>query len=240
MDGTEPMAARGLFIAGTDTGVGKTRVTCALLAALGDRGIRALGMKPIATGASEVEDDLLSEDALLIDANSQLHVSMADINPYCYREPMSPDIAAGLAGETIEVERVTAACRRLAARADVVLDEGTGGWLTPIGPAQTMADVAAALGFPVLLVVGLRLGCINHALLTSAAIGARGCRFAGWIANHIDPDYLLPEANLATLERFLGTPPLTVLDYAPAATPRQALDAAAGRLFGETGGAEPH
>jgi dethiobiotin synthetase len=143
-----------------------------------------------------------------------------------------------LAGEAIEVERVAAAYRRLSARADIVLVEGTGGWLTPIGPAQTMADLAAALGLPVLLVVGLRLGCINHALLTSAAIQARGCPLAGWIGNRVDPDYLLPEANLATLERFLGAPPLAVLAHAPSATPREALDAAAERLFGAMHGAQ--
>ena len=128
------------------------------------------------------------------------------------------------------MERIAAASRRLSARADLVLVEGTGGWLTPIGPTLTMADVAAKLGFPVLLVVGLKLGCISHALLTAESIRARGCRLAGWIGNRIDPGYLLPEANLATLERLLGSAPLAVLAHAPASTQAIELAAAARRL----------
>ena len=225
------MTSQGLFIAGTDTGAGKTRVTCGLLGALAASGRRAIGMKPVATGAQGQESDLLSEDAAMIAASSRLAAPMSDINPYCFHLPISPDIAAALAGVEIRPERIAAACRRLAARADIVLVEGTGGWLAPIGPAQTMADIATALDFPVLLVVGLKLGCINHALLTAAAIRARGCQLTAWVGNRIDPDYLLPEANLATLERFLGMPPLAVLAHAPLAAPATELAAAAGRLF---------
>jgi len=225
------MTRQGLFVAGTDTGAGKTRVTCGLLGALAAGGRRAIGMKPVATGAQGPEDDLLSEDATMIAASSPVHAPMADVNPYCFHLPISPDIAAALAGVEIRPERVVAARDRLAARADIVLVEGTGGWLTPIGPILTMADIAAALRLPVLLVVGLRLGCINHALLTAAAIRARGCRLAAWVGNRIDPDYLLPEANLATLERFLGMPPLAVLAHAPLAAPATELAAAAGRLW---------
>jgi dethiobiotin synthetase len=226
------MAAQGLFIAGTDTGAGKTRVTCELLGALTSGGRRVVGMKPVATGAQGPEDDLLSEDAAMIASSSPLHAPMSDINPYCFHLPVSPDIAASLAGVAIEPDRVAAACRRLAARADIVLVEGTGGWLTPIGPALTMADIAAVLDFPVLLVVGLKLGCINHALLTAEAIRARGCRLAGWIGNRVDSDYLLPEANLGTLERFLGMPPLAVLAHAPIKAPAVELLAAGRCLFG--------
>ena len=225
------MTRQGLFVAGTDTGAGKTRVTCGLLGALAAGGRRAIGMKPVATGAQGPEDDLLSEDATMIAASSPVHAPMADVNPYCFHLPISPDIAAALAGVEIRPERVVAARDRLAARADIVLVEGTGGWLTPIGPILTMADIAAVLRLPVLLVVGLRLGCINHALLTAAAIRARGCRLAAWVGNRIDPDYLLPEANLATLERFLGMPPLAVLAHAPLAAPATELAAAAGRLW---------
>jgi dethiobiotin synthetase len=233
------MALQGLFIAGTDTGAGKTRVTCGLLGALAAASRPAIGMKPVATGARGQEDDLLSEDAALIAASSARHAAISDINPYCFHLPVSPDIAAALAGVAIEPERVAAACRRLAARAEIVLIEGTGGWLTPIGPGLTMADIAATLGFPVLLVVGLKLGCINHALLTAAAIRARGCRFAGWVGNRIDPDYLLPEANLATLRRFLGAPPLAVLAHAPPRAAGSELAAAAARLFGADSPASP-
>jgi dethiobiotin synthetase len=225
------MPSSGLFIAGTDTGAGKTRVTCGLLGALNAAGVRAVGMKPVATGAQGDEGDLLSEDAAMIASSSPLSVSMLDVNPYCFRLPISPDIAAALAGVNIDVDRVLAACGRLAARADIVLVEGTGGWLAPINAARTMADIAVALGFPVLLVVGLKLGCISHALLTAEAIRAHGCRLAGWIGNRIDPDYLLPEVNLATLERMLGMPPLAVLTHAPGGTQAGELTAAVRRLF---------
>jgi dethiobiotin synthetase len=233
------MVSQGLFIAGTDTGAGKTRVTCGLLGALAVAGRPAIGMKPVATGAKGQEDDLLSEDATLIAASSTQHAPMSDVNPYCFHLPVSPDIAAALAGVAIEPERVAAACRRLMARAEIVLVEGTGGWLTPIGPGLTMADIAATLGLPVLLVVGLKLGCINHALLTVAAIRARGCRLAGWVGNRIDPDYLLPEANIATLQRFLGAPPLAVLAHAPPKAAPSELAVAATRLFGAESPASP-
>jgi dethiobiotin synthetase len=208
------MALQGLFIAGTDTGAGKTRVTCGLLGALATAGRPAIGMKPVATGAKGQEGDLLSEDATLIAASSAQHAAMSDVNPYCFHLPVSPDIAAALAGVAIEPDRVAAACRRLMARAEIVLVEGTGGWLTPIGPALTMADIAATLGLPVLLVVGLKLGCINHALLTAEAIRARGCRLAGWVGNRIDP-VTCCGSELATAAAVPRAPPLAVFTHGP-------------------------
>ncbi|MFO1400372.1 MAG: dethiobiotin synthase [Steroidobacteraceae bacterium] len=210
------MSPRGYFIAGTDTGAGKTRVTCALLRSLAACGHRAVGMKPVASGADRVQGCLVSDDVAQIAANSSKIATDLRTNTYIFEPPVSPDIAAEMAGISVDIGAIVADFSALGPHADRVLVEGTGGWLCPIGARTTMADVAAALGLPVILVVGLKLGCINHALLTAASIRARGCTFAGWIGNRVDPRYLLPEANLATLTRLLEAPPLAVLPYAPA------------------------
>lgn len=225
------MSAHSLFVAGTDTGSGKTRVTCGLLAALVTQGVRAIGMKPVATGAVVGDDALTSDDAVMIAAESSLQLPMADVNPYCFEPPVSPDVAAMLAGRPIELAAIEAAYERLTARAEIVIVEGTGGWLTPIGPRASMADIPVRLGTPVLLVVGLTLGCINHALLTAEAIHSRGCRLAGWVGNRIDPDYLLPEHNLATLGHWLGAPALAVLSHDGLQTTAQELSGVCARLF---------
>ncbi len=211
------MDARGYFIAGTDTGIGKTHVSCGLLKALNGAGRRALGMKPVATGAECRDGRLISDDVARISASSLRLPSGPALATYLFEPAVSPDIAAESAGICIETGAIVANYRRLASQADVVVVEGTGGWLCPIGPTSTMADIAVALAVPVLLVVGLRLGCLNHALLSLESIRARGCDFAGWIGNRIDPHYLLPEANLASLTRRLGMPPLAVLAHSPGA-----------------------
>jgi dethiobiotin synthetase len=174
---------------------------------------------------------LISDDAVMIAAHSPVQMPMADINPYCFEPPVSPDVAAALAGTSIEFAVIEAAYRRLVARAEIVIVEGTGGWLTPIGPVETMADIPVRFGTPVLLVVGLTLGCINHALLTAEAIRSRGCRLAGWIGNRIDPDYLLPENNLATLGHWLGAPALAVLSHDELQASTQELGPVCARLF---------
>lgn len=213
------VGARGYFIAGTDTGTGKTRVTCALLRSLNLAGRRATGMKPVATGAELVDGRFFSDDVARIAANSA-HISPGSrINSYLFDSPVSPDIAAELAGISIDPVAILKDYETLASQAEIVLVEGTGGWLCPMGPRQTMADVAVLLGIPVILVVGLRLGCISHALLSAESIRGRGCTFRGWIGNRIDPDYRLPDANVATLTRLLGLPPLALLEYAPQEVP---------------------
>lgn len=219
------MSTGGWFIAGTDTGAGKTRVSCALLLALRACGLRAVGMKPVASGAERVDGRLVSDDVTQISSFSTAIDADLAINPYIFEPPVSPDIAAEMAAISIDIDVIVSNFRILQSRADRVVVEGTGGWLCPIGAHQTMADVAAALGLPVILVVGLKLGCINHALLTAAAIRARGCHLAGWIGNRVDSGYRLPDANLATLERMLEAPPLTVLPHAasPEAVPDAAL-----------------
>jgi dethiobiotin synthetase len=219
-----------VFIAGTDTGVGKTEVSAALLAALVLRGTRAVGMKPVASGCEDTAQGRRSADALQLIAQSAVAAPYATVNPYALRDPIAPHLAAADEGVTIDLARIAQAYAELRASAACVIVEGVGGWAVPFG-AQTMqadlmqtdlmqSDLVRALDLPVLLVVGLRLGCINHALLSARAIAADGCRMIGWIGNRIDPDMARAEDNIATLAARLGAPCLGVLPYAPDADAR--------------------
>jgi dethiobiotin synthetase len=212
-------AARGVFVAGTDTGVGKTRVVAGLLRALRLGRWRAIGMKPIASGMISTDHGMINEDVATIIAESGpdglLGAARADINPYCFEPPVSPHIGAERAGIVVDIEHIVAAYDRLAHSHDAVIVEGTGGWRVPIGPQATMADVAAALELPVVLVVGLRLGCLSHALLTCDAIGHAGMALLGWIGNLIDPSMQALSENLDTLKQRLPAPPLGLLARAP-------------------------
>lgn len=205
------------FVTGTDTGVGKTYASCALLAALRARGLRAVGMKPVASGCRATPDGLRNEDAEALILASDPAPTYADCNPYAFEPPIAPHIAAHEAGHEVEIEPIRRAYRRLAQTADRVVVEGVGGWMAPLSDRLMQADCAHALELPVILVVGLRLGCINHALLSARAIRDDGCVLAGWIANRIDPAMRQVEANLATLRARIAAPLLGVLDYAPAA-----------------------
>jgi len=205
---------RGLFIAGTDTGVGKTRVTVGLLRAMSTADRRVVGMKPVASGAEQTAEGLINADAAMIAAASPIIVPIRAINPYCFATPVSPHIAALRARQTIDIEPIVAAFAQLASYADFVLVEGTGGWLTPINREQTMADIATRLGLPVVLVVGLKLGCLNHAALTARALGSHGAGLAGWIGNSITPDFDRETANIAALEKILQEPAATIVSYA--------------------------
>jgi dethiobiotin synthetase len=216
------MSLRGYFIAGTDTGVGKTRVTVGLLGALRDVGVPALGMKAVASGtdaAGQNEDVELirAANARAVAGAAHLHASAPGLreaeNPYCFEWPISPHLAARRARISIEPARIVAAARALAVQDALILIEGTGGWLAPIGPGRTMADIAEALGLPVVLVVGLRLGCLNHALLTARAITAGPLRLAGWIASQVEGAMLAPEENVATLEERLPAARLALLPH---------------------------
>jgi dethiobiotin synthetase len=221
--------SHGIFLAGTDTDVGKTRVTLALLRALQSRGIRATGMKPVATGtrpvtAAELSSfagfcavgDLINDDVVAIAALSPPDCDRLDVNPYCFDWGVSPHIAAARAGVRIEPERVAAASERLAARCDAVVVEGTGGWFAPIGERGTMADIAQRLALPVVLTVGLRLGCLNHALLSAQAIGVSNLQLAGWIGCVLSADMPALEENLDALDELLGVPRLALLPYSVA------------------------
>ena len=198
------------FITGTDTEVGKTFATCALLHAARAQGRRALAMKPVAAGT---DAEGRNEDVEKLIAASSFAAPRELINPYCFAEPIAPHIAASREGRRIDKHVILDAYRQLAAQADFVAVEGVGGFRVPLGEGFDTADLAQALGLPVVLVVGLRLGCLNHALLTAEAIEKRGLVLAGWIANGIDPAMPYRDENIAALRQRLAAPLLGVLPW---------------------------
>jgi dethiobiotin synthetase len=209
-------APRGFFITGTDTGIGKTRTACALLHALARTGIRAIGMKPVAAGATRDAQGLLNEDVDALAAASAIAAPRALTNPYCFEPAIAPHIAAARADVVIELEVIAHAFDALAGLADAVVVEGAGGFCVPLGSRLDGGDLAERLGLPVILVVGLRLGCLNHALLTAQAVRARGLALAGWVANRIDPAMAAVAENVAALAQRLGAPLLAEFEFAPA------------------------
>jgi dethiobiotin synthetase len=204
---------RGVFITGTDTGVGKTLVAAALIRALAGLGLRVAGMKPVASGATRTAGGLRNDDALALAAAANVAAPYEIVNPYCFEAPVAPHIAAKEAGTAIDAHLVRRRFDELAQRCEFVVVEGAGGWLAPISATQTLADLALALEIPVILVVGLRLGCLNHALLTAESIGARHASLAGWIANRIDPGFERSAENLATLTARLQAEPLADVPF---------------------------
>ena len=225
------MNARGIFITGTDTGIGKTFCSVGLVEAAVARGVRVGVMKPVAAGATRGADGWRNEDAEQLIAAAHCTLPYDWVNPYCLPEAMSPHLAARAAGVTLDLPTIRSYCERIAFANDWTLVEGAGGWLAPLNDTESIADLARALAFPVLMVVGLRLGCLNHAQLTWNAIAASGCRRAGWVANRVDPTMVAADANLQTLSERLGEAPLATIPHAasPAAR-RAALDSAASRL----------
>lgn len=189
------------FVTGTDTGVGKTMVSSMLVRQFAARGLRSVGMKPVASGCERRGGRLISEDVTQLLAASNVDLPLSDINPYAFEPAIAPHIAAKQAGVRIDLEPIAAAFRRLQAQANVVIVEGAGGFYVPLDEQHDMADLAAKLGLPVILVVGMRLGCINHALLTAEAIRQRGLTLAGWVANQVDPGMAMLEDNLQTLKQ---------------------------------------
>ena len=194
---------RGLFVTGTDTGVGKTVVAAALLRALGNAGVRCVGMKPVAAGFDESG---VNADVLALAAAANVDAPLADRNPYAFADAVAPHLAAQASGTTIDMAVIAAAAGRLATRADALIVEGAGGVLVPLDASHDMLDVAAMLGLPVLLVVGLRLGCLNHALLSALAIRRRGLELRGWVANRLPAPMRLADRNVETLAERLGAP----------------------------------
>ncbi len=213
----------GFFITGTDTGVGKTLCSAALLHALAALGVRALGMKPVAAGADYVDGAWINEDVTLLRAASAVAAPMEWVNPYLFREPIAPHIAAERKGVMIDVARIAAARDALATLADMVVVEGAGGFRVPLGPRQDTADLVVRLGMPVILVVGMRLGCLNHALLTAEAVAARGLTLAAWIANRIDPAMAAYDENLDALRARLPAPMLAELPHMTPVDPVRAV-----------------
>ena len=215
---------RGLFVTGTDTGVGKTYVAAALLRALAAAGVRAVGMKPVAAGIAAGQD--VAADVAALAAADGRAVPLPDRNPYAFAPAIAPHVAARDAGVAIDIAVIAAAHARLAAAADVVVVEGAGGVRVPLGPGRDMLDIAGALGLPVLLVVGVRLGCLNHALLSADAIHRRGLPLAGWVANRIDPAMARADDSVADLAASIAAPLVADLRWdGEAALPRRALAA---------------
>ena len=207
------MSGRGIFITGTDTGVGKTVVACALVRAFRAEGARVAVMKPVASGATPTPAGLRNADALaLIEATGE-SVAYPDVNPYCFEPAVSPHIAAKEARIEVDTSTIRHKFDALAAGSDWVVVEGAGGWFAPINDHQTMADLAWALSVPALMVVGLKLGCLNHAQLTRLGVESQGVQLAGWIASAIDPAMLRVEDNVSALERLLGEPALAVVPH---------------------------
>jgi len=224
------MTARGIFVTGTDTAVGKTVVACGLARGLRAQGARVAVMKPVASGATRTSEGLRNADALALIEAAQATTPYALVNPYCFEPHISPHIAAKEAQIEVDIAMIRRNFEVLAAQADWVLIEGAGGWFTPISERQTMADLVWALAVPTLMVVGVRLGCLNHAQLTRLAIEARGVSFAGWIASGVDPAMARTAENLASLERLLGESALAVAACEPEAASSLTLEAAAARL----------
>lgn len=198
------------FVTGTDTGVGKTLVSCALLHAFATQGLRVVGMKPVAAGC---DDDDHNEDVKQLRAASNILASYGQINPYSFYHPVAPHIAARNAGVRIEFARILTSYRELVSQADEVIVEGIGGFKVPLNEKQDSAELAQQFELPVILVVGMRLGCLNHALLTADAIAACGLKLAGWVANVLDVDLPALRDHIAALEQRLPAPLLGVVEY---------------------------
>ena len=209
----------GAFIAGTDTGIGKTVVSATLLAALNAGGHRAVGMKPVASGCQQTPQGLRNEDAELLIAHSAGTLDYALVNPVALPEAIAPHLAAKHSGMDIRLDPINAAFAALSTNHDFVVVEGVGGWMVPLSDTLMQADLVHALDLPVILVVGLRLGCLNHAQLSARAIVGDGCHLVGWIGNCVDPQMDCVEENLATLRMRLPAPCLGVLPHGGAPDP---------------------
>lgn len=194
------------FITGTDTDVGKTYIATALVQHFCEQGLQAVGMKPVAAGAELVNGRLLNSDVIELIKASNVDADLALINPYVFAQAIAPHIAAEQAGITVSLDNIQQSFNALQAKADVVVVEGAGGFRVPINRQETMADLAIKLNLPIVLVVGVRLGCINHALMTAGSIRAAGLNLVGWVANRIDPNMPAIEENIATLKAMLKAP----------------------------------
>jgi dethiobiotin synthetase len=210
------MANHGYFVTGTDTGVGKTLVACGLLRAFAARGLRAVGMKPVASGAVPRGRRLVHDDVEKLSAAGNVAAPHEHVNPYCFEPAIAPHLAASAAGTRIDPDYIVRCFDALAAAADVVIVEGAGGFRVPLGPGADTAQLAARLALPVVLVVGMRLGCLNHALLTADAVAGRGLALAGWVANHIDPNMSAADENVRALEALIAAPLLARIAFSAA------------------------
>ncbi|WP_321794157.1 dethiobiotin synthase [Caballeronia sp. J97] len=218
------MTALSFFVAGTDTEIGKTLVSSALLHGFARAGLRAAAMKPIASGALERDGVLHNEDADQLDAAANVALPDAIRTPFMMREPIAPHIAAAREGIALDIARIVEAHRVAVTKADMVVVEGVGGFRVPLDDAHDTADLAVALNLPVVLVVGMRLGCISHALLTVEAIASRGLKLAGWVANRVDPNMLYPDENIASLKQRIDAPLIGVIPHLAPPDAKRAAD----------------
>ncbi len=214
--------ARGFFVTGTDTEVGKTLVSAAVLWRWARRGLRTAAFKPVASGCRRTQAGLRNEDALRLQAMATLRLPYEQVNPYAFEPPIAPHLAAAEVGVRIDLDRLRDGIE--AVQAERVLVEGVGGWRVPLNDSQDLADLAVALGFPVVLVVAVRLGCLNHALLSVESIAARGLHLAGWVANRPQPGVSRWEGQVESLRARIPAPCLGVVP--PLAVPGPAQVAA--------------
>lgn len=212
--------SRGYFITGTDTGVGKTLVSAALLHALSAQGLRVVGMKPVAAGCEWRDGERYWEDVAQLQAASNVDTPLASRNPYHFDRPIAPHIAAAQTGVRIELAAILQAYEDLQNFADIIIVEGAGGFCVPLNEAQTLADLAQQLQLPVIVVVAMRLGCINHALLTVQSIRNLGLPVAGWVANQIDPNMDAIDENLLALQQRIDAPMLANITYQSVVRPQ--------------------
>jgi dethiobiotin synthetase len=199
------------FITGTDTEIGKTYVAGALIRHLAGQGYRVAGMKPVASGCENTGDGLRNDDALSLMAAANVKLPYEVVNPYAFEPAIAPHIAAGQAGQLIDVDKISAVARTI--EADYLVVEGVGGWCVPLGEGRLLAELAQAIADEIILVVGMRLGCINHALMTAAQVERDGMKLKGWIANHVDPDMQVQSENLQTLQALMPIPLLAILPW---------------------------
>ncbi|WP_177417967.1 dethiobiotin synthase [endosymbiont of Lamellibrachia barhami] len=204
---------KGFFITGTDTGCGKTEVTLGLMHRLQAEGLSVAGLKPVAAGAVLTPEGLRNDDALKIQAQSDISLPYEKVNPFAYEAFIAPHLAAKSEGRPISLRKIQADFIELSALADRVIVEGVGGWRVPLGHGVTLPDLVRLLNLPVILVVGLKLGCINHTLLTEESILGSGLRLAGWVGNHIDPDMDAQRENIETLCSWMPAPCLGEIPY---------------------------
>lgn len=204
----------GVLVTGTDTGVGKTLVSAGLLHSLCRLQLRAIGMKPVAAGATPAGQGWRNDDVDDLVAASNVAAPIDEINPYCFAPAIAPHLAAADESVRIDPDTIVARYASLSARADVVVVEGAGGFLVPLNERETFGDLAVQLALPVVLVVGMRLGCLNHALLSAEAIRSRGLRLAGWVANRILPEMPGYVGNRDTLATRLAAPLIAEIPYA--------------------------